>query len=722
MNQMQTKKNDSHRFAVSARRTLMQSARGCGFSDAEAQEIAFGWFFRLTALRFLSVNFPEEWGGTAETPAAACERLRSQFPAAFPEEHFAQYACCLPDALVPLLRESVPDAAFLSNVQQIGWLYQHSNSEDKAQLPAQSKRNTKVSAAQLHAATQLFTPEWLVRYLTENTLGCYCRDKAGLSYFLSGGQDAAVRCNPEQLRVLDPCMGSGNMLVAAFDLLLQIYQEHGIAPAEAAVKIPQQNLYGLDIDPHACRLTAFALMMKTKAVCPAADFAAMRLHLAHFRFSPAEGVLCHADQLGSLLTLTPDELPANAPAAAKDAAALLSQQYDVICTNPPYMSNSSMNPILSGFLRQHYEDYKADLFSAFMVRCAALAKPDGRLGFLTPYVWMFIRSYEKLRERIYRTQTIETLVQFAYSAFRDATVPVCAFTLRNRQTGGKGIYIRLSEFSSSTEIQREKLCEAARQPACGWRYTADPAQYSVIPGKPVAYWLPEALRHAFAAGSPLGTLADARQGLATGCNSRFLRYWFEVPAAAVCRTARNRADAKRSGKKWFPYNKGGDYRKWYGNDLYVVNWADDGAEIRSFRSSTGRLRSRPQNMQYYFRACFSWSLVSSSDAAFRYKPAGQIFDVSGMSCFCEEHAAYLLALCNSKPAKELLKAIAPTINYQCGDIAALPVLPPEDAKQEAEIEALVRENIALCKEDWDSFELSADFQRHCLMPPLKPES
>ena len=730
------RKQKIRQFAADAHRMLRTAAAPYG---RQAEHIAFCWFFRLTALRYLEVNVPEHWQvfGQCTDPERLMPelfaRLHAEFPAAFPEDADALMQLRLPEELPEMLLAAVPAEEWRGNVQLTGWLYQYYNAEEKAQFPADAKRNEKVAAGQIHAATQVFTPEWLVQYLTENTLGKYCRETHALRYFVHTETEQTEPCNPQKLRVLDPCMGSGNILVSAFDLLVQIYAEHGIPAAQAVRPILQENLCGLDIDPHACCLTAFALLMKAKAVCPDADLSRMRLSLAHFQFpelpeplrsTPAARTMQHSAQLGSLLKPEAPlpETEAGFPEEYCRAAELLTQTYDVVCTNPPYMSNSGMNPELSALMRTHYPDYKADLFAAFIDRCISFTAAGGRIGMLTPYVWMFIHSYQKLRLRIYDSAPPETLVQLAYSAFRDATVPVCAFTLRNAHQPDTGIYIRLSDFSSSMEIQQCKMQEAASDFNCPWRYEAGTEQFRMLPEQPAAYWLPQPLREAFRKGKPLGTYADARQGLATGCNARFLRYWFEVNAGEICRCARSRAEALESGKMWFPYNKGGDYRKWYGNDLYVVNWANDGAEIRSFCDEKGRRRSRPQNMDYYFKESFSWSLVSSSDAAFRYKPAGMIFDVSGMSCFGTQHREYLLALCNSRPAKELLKAIAPTINYQCGDIAALPVLLPEQEDCERQIAELVQENIALCRADWDSFELSMDFAAHPLLGRAVPAS
>jgi len=706
-------KKKLRKFASAAFSILRDAAGSSG-------QLRFCWLFRLAALCFLEANHPDSWqvsDDTIRNPGQIpllFQRLHEEFPLAFPESESELCTEDMPLELFHTIKEIIPLEMWRGNFQLAGWIYQYYIAEEKKLISSDKKRRSKVSGNQIYAVTQVFTPEWLVRYMTENTLGGYCQERKQLHYYVRREKEYTESCSPQDLRVLDPCMGSGNILVSAFDLLMQIYLEHGFSPREAAVSILQNNIYGMDIDPNACRLTAFALYMKLKAVCPAVCCRKIRLQLVHFQFPAAADKLLHASQLGALL---PPEtaFPAGADSQAESAMRLLSMKYDVVCTNPPYLSNSGMNPVVSAFIREHYADYKADLFAAFIVRCMEFAKQGGKIGMLTPFVWMFIQSYQKLRAHIYDNTTPETLVQLAYSAFRDATVPVCAFTLHNGPSDEKGIFIRLSEFQSSMEIQKGKMQEAARDIHCSWRYEAAVPQLRQLAGQPLVYWLSQQMQDVFERGIPLGRLAEAKQGLATGCNARFLRFWFEVFTPEISRGVSSRQEAKKSGMKWFPYNKGGDYRKWYGNDVYIVDWKNDGAAIRSFYNEKGRKRSRPQNMQYYFQECFSWSLVSSSAAAFRYKPGGMIFDVSGMSCFGTEHREYLLALCNSAPAEELLKAIAPTINYQCGDIAAMPVILPENQKTEERIGEIAEENIALCKEDWDSFEISMDFQGHPLL-------
>jgi len=770
----------------SGRRALAEQIRQKGFA-ATAEAAAYAWFSRFIALRYLEANgfmpsgkrvFTDDSG--AFNPAALrdvprsdgnrekrfreqlialCNALHADLPEMFGILTEWEIMLCPkqllhPEGVLARMISEIPESDWHGNVQIIGWLYQFYHTEPKEQINAGLKRNVKIPTAAIPTATQIFTPDWIVRYLVENSLGRLCAERCGIPqsanwqyYIRQKPADAAPRedapqLHPEQIRFIDPCMGTGHILVYAFDVLMEIYRSCGIPEPDAAISILQNNLFGVDLDKKAYQLAYFAVMMKARAYHPQIFDAKIRLNLACFadaagapplHLSGAVGRLAEqfagADTFGSLAEMTLPEgieseaaafrgtpdMPPRRLSAMLQIAQILSQRYDAVCTNPPYMGSSNMNPLLSAFVRAHYPDSKSDLFAAFIERCTALTKPAGFTGLLTPYVWMFIQSYEKLREKIYAAETVESLIQFEYSAFSDATVPICAFVLRHLPMKNNGCYIRLTDFRGGMEVQRQRTLDAIANPDCGYYYEADSADFQKLPGKPVAYWASENLVRAFA-NPAVGVLASPRQGLATGCNARFVRHWFEVPVQKIGFGMHSAAEAAASQKKWFPYNKGGEYRKWYGNDDFVVNWEHDGREIRSFRNAQGRLRSRPQNMQYYFRESVSWSLVSSAAAAFRYKPPGFIFDIAGMSCFSDDLLYYLLGFANSSVVTEMLRVLAPTINFQAGNIADLPLA--VDAQRKPEIEALVRENIALSKADWDSFEISRDFVRHPLMPPV----
>ncbi|MBQ7646060.1 MAG: Eco57I restriction-modification methylase domain-containing protein, partial [Clostridia bacterium] len=398
---------------------------------------------------------------------------------------------------------------------------------------------------------------------------------------------------------------------------------------------------------------------------------------------------------------------------------ILSLKYHVVATNPPYLSKYS--PKLKAFVQKSFGGYKGDLFGAFMYRCPELCVPDGYAGFMTPMVWMTIKTYSALREYIIREKFVTSLIQFDYSAFGDAAVPLCAFVLKNGKSASKGVYIDLGGFRGGMEKQREKALEAISCRSCGYLYEADGTDFLRIPGSPVAYKAGASLLGAFDAGEPLKQKGDTRQGLATSDNERFLRLWFEVSRSRFGDGYASPGEAAASKKKWFPYNKGGEYRKWYGNMCYAVNYGDDGKEIKEYAQKLYVYVTRTvKSMSEYFRPCISWSKVSSGRPSFRYYPEGFVFDVAGCCIFFShegvkdnEEALYILGFLNSSAAEALLGLLSPTMNYEAGHIAALPVIYKKDGY--AHIASLVRENTELCRRDHDSFETSWGFEKHPLV-------
>ncbi|MBR5419730.1 MAG: Eco57I restriction-modification methylase domain-containing protein, partial [Lachnospiraceae bacterium] len=386
---------------------------------------------------------------------------------------------------------------------------------------------------------------------------------------------------------------------------------------------------------------------------------------------------------------------------------ILSRRYDVVVTNPPYLSRYGEK--LKEYVSRHYPSFKKDLFGVFIRRCSRMMKENGYLGMMTPMVWMFIRSYEPLRRFIVSELSVQTLTQMEYSAFDDATVPICAFVLRGSSDKNEGTYFRLADFTGGLQVQKEKLLAAVADISCPYRYVTNKKVFSLLPGTCFAYWISPGMLSVFEKGTPLGGMAFPKQGLATTDNGKYLRLWHEVDFCSIAFGMKDTRQAASSGRKWFPYNKGGDFRKWYGNNDYVVDYENDGESIKaSVMEKYPYLKNYGyvvKNTEFYFRPCASWSLISSSDTAFRFKPEGFIFDVAGMSLFSDEHLYFLLALCNSSVAREILRIIAPTINFQCGDIARIPVIMP-DKETEERITALAEENMELCREDWDSFETS----------------
>lgn len=557
--------------------------------------------------------------------------------------------------------------------------------------------------------------------------------------------------------LIDPCMGSGHILVYAFDVLMDIYRSVGYTDRDAVQSIVQNNLYGLDIDDRAAQLAYFAVMMKAceydrrflrRGVQPhvcaiaesvplaelspfGAEKALAQTLLDTFRDAKEYGSILHvplsladirrlADRTAALQSGQHDTLLSmadNAQAAAAiqpllAQAQILARQYDAVITNPPYMNKFA--PTLKRYIQDNYTDYKADLFSVFMHRNFDFCKSNGYSAFMTPFVWMFIKSYEKLRQEIIQTKCISTLIQLEYSAFEEATVPICTFVLRNSALNYKGNYLRLSDFKGGMDVQNEMVLKAQEDPACKYRYTAQQDNFSKIPGAPVAYWVSEKMLAVFQC-TKLCEIANPRQGLATGENDRFTRLWHEVATERLCLHASSRDDALKSNCRWFPYNKGGDFRKWYGNNDCVVNWEKDGYGIRHFYDEKGKLRSRPQNMDTYFKESITWSKISSGIMAFRYKPYGHVYDVAGTSIFAEhDMLMYLQGFCNSCIAMAIAKILSPTINYEVGHIANFPIKQVSNSV-ESTIDKIVEDSIAISKYDWDCSETSWDFKKHSMI-------
>ncbi|MGV0111929.1 BREX-1 system adenine-specific DNA-methyltransferase PglX, partial [Arthrobacter sp. CP30] len=386
----------------------------------------------------------------------------------------------------------------------------------------------------------------------------------------------------------------------------------------------------------------------------------------------------------------------------------LSTRYHVVVANPPYMGSGNMGPKLSSFIGKFYEDFKADLFSAFIARIAELSKASGYMGLMSPFVWMFLGSYEKLRKQINARHPLTSLIQLEYSGFQGATVPICAFTMRNSETNGlKASFIRLANFRGAGN-QSPRALEAIRNPDCGWMHYASSADFQNIPGQTIAYWISPEMADAFSYGRPLGTVAQPRVGLQTGDNSRFLRLWHEVSLKKAALDVASDEEAAESGTKWFPYNKGGSFRRWYGNQDFIINWENDGAELKSMRP-----KSVIRSPHYYFNPSISWSKISSGIPAFRFFPSGFIFDVAGTSIFAESHESRmtLLGLMNSSVILEMLAAIAPTLNFEVGAIAALPVIDLADPV----VVDIVEELVWLSKSDWDDSETSWNFRGLALL-------
>ncbi|MSB67229.1 BREX-1 system adenine-specific DNA-methyltransferase PglX, partial [Leuconostoc lactis] len=623
-----------------------------------------------------------------------------------------------------------------------------------------------VKKSDIPAATQLFTTDWVVRYMVDNSLGKYWLEHEAdsklaneLAYLLPG------EINPrsenliiEDIKIMDNAMGSGHILVYAFDVLMKMYQERGYSSRDAAVAIIENNIVGLEIDKRAYQLAYFALFMKAReynrrilsmGISPKLYVFQDILSIPNEFYEQLStsvtddlqnlaAVFKDATELGSIIQL---DKTYNIPELRKAVSQIkvigldiyglttakdsiqnmlnivdtLQSKYEIIVTNPPYMNK--FEPNLKKYIGQHYAPYKGDLFAVFIYNNLQLLKKDGYAAYMTPFVWMFIKTYEALRTYILDTKQISSLIQMEYSAFEEATVPINTFVIKNTINQELGSYVKLSEFTGGMSVQDQKVQDIIKNPDAGYLYRTNQANFEKIPGSPIAYWASNALLHDFEVGVRMDELVDPRQGLATADNNRFLRQWYEIDIQNISFNSKSIAESIVSNKKWFPYNKGGAYRKWYGNYDYVVNWENDGAEIRNFKGPNGKIRSRPQNTDYYFREAITWSDVNSGKFSLRYREYGSIHDVKGMSAFetGDLNLFYLLGLLNSPLGNYIFGLLNPTISLQIGNFQSFPVLKlPNDTL----VSHTSHQSVDLAKEDWDAFETSWDFDCHPLLSKI----
>ena len=769
-------------------KALLNRIHAVGFTQV-MEEVAYTWFNRFAALRFMEVNgylpshvrvFTNDAGEFKPQILAEaihleldgldmkkvyalenenqseelfkyllivqCNALNSILPGMF--QRIDDYTeLLLPDYLlregsvIEQMVTTIPEADWTDQVQIIGWLYQYYNTEPKDKVFADLKKNIKITKENIPAATQLFTPDWIVHYMIENSLGRLWLEGhlAAKSKFLpEHNADGSVRVEdgkwnyyleeaeqepevqaqlaeirkeyaalkPEEIRVIDPCCGSGHILCVLFDVLVSIYEDYGITPREAATKIVENNLWGLDIDERAAQLSYFAVMMKARQY-NRRFFTRNEQPVQPHVYSPKgypEGL-----EYGSLITvesLEPAPEQVNRELFdEKYSLALnryhfrqaLSQKYHVVVTNPPYMGNSGMGAKLAEFVKSKYPDSKSDLFACFIERCRSMTIESGYQAMITQHAWMFLSSFENLRKKLQKTDTINMahLGARAFEEIGGEVVQTTTFVLRNIHTQNyKGTYCRLIE--PTTQQGKEDLFLSGRN-----RYFSQQDNFSKIPGSPMAYWVSECLIEAFDNPS-IEKIAKPRQGLITGNNDLFLRYWFEVVAL--------------NDKKWKRFNKNIDYRKWYGNYLHYVNWENDGYEIKHYYHDNGKLASRPQNITTYFKSGITFPRIGSSSFYARYCPDGFIYDVNAPMSFTNEHEFFILALYCSKIAITFLSVLAPTLSFQIGDVEKIPVIIPDNQTILNNINVYVEENINHSKADWDSFETSWDFARHPLLP------
>ena len=679
------------------------------------------------------------------------------------------------DGVVCHLVNDIPESDWQDAVQIVGWLYQYYNTEPKEQVFANLKKNIKISAENIPAATQLFTPDWIVRYMVENSLGRLWSeghpdfDKSEWKYYLDEApqepqvaqQLAELRkgyaaLTPEDIKCIDPCMGSGHILAYLFDVLMQIYRSAGYTDRDAAASIVEHNLYGLDIDDRAAQMAYFVVMMKgchydsrflrrhlnphVYAIQESGELTADALGRLGKQESTARALLDgfkNAKEYGSILqpkvtlaeldalqeqlrevdgasdmgSLT-DQLVAgqivNVLYPLIEQARMLVQKYDVVVTNPPYMGGSGMNARLSDYVKKYYPDSKSDLFAVFIERCAQMDKRGGYQAMITQHAWMFLSSFEKLREKLQMIDTVNMahLGARGFDEIGGEVVQTTSFVMRNSHTKGyKGTYCRLLD-GESEKAKAEMFVGGEN------RYVTEQDNFSKIPGSPVAYWVQQCVIHAFQ--EPLlSAYGDTSKGIITGDNARFLKMWHEIPIDEIGFNTTNYIMCEKSDTKWYPCNKGGEYRKWYGNNTYIIDWWHNGYEVMQ----KGRTKAR--NCQDYadvnkFVPSVTWSSLSSGAPSFRFSDMS-LSESAGMTLFPKTISAdYCLSYLNTKVADYFLKVINPTLNYTAGSISTLPIKKP-DCESEEKIETLSSHSVSISKSDWDSFETSWDFKRHPLV-------
>lgn len=688
---------------------------------------------------------------------AQCEELADCLPGVFERvggamELLLPQGLMMSDGVVGKLNTILADEGWRKGVTVLGWMYQYYNADVKDEF---FKAKRKAAAADIAPATQLFTPEWIVRYMVQNSLGrLWMLNNPGSSlrermeYYIEPDtehEDFIRISSPEEITLCDPACGSGHILVYAFELLFAVYEERGYREREIPELILTKNLAGMEIDPRAAQIAELALAMCAREHDRRFFRRGVRADVAVLSSIPlgedelpgnkklAEE-LSHLGEIGSLLNPSEDEIDELKAAAAscsddlfaataktklESAAAIcekLSRRFACTVANPPYMGSSSFNPFMSKWIKKNYPDVKSDLCTCFIERGFNLVEDKGYAAMVTMQSWMFLGSFEKMRSSIIEGKTIVSMAHLgprAFDAIGGEVVNVTADVIYNGRAAYEGAYVRLVDINGS-EAKRLKLLAAIQNPDCGWFYRRGADTFKQIPGIPIAYWASDALLDAFGNAKQLSEYGKPRQGLATGENARFVREWWEVDDCKSVYSCGSIQESIESACKWFPYNKGGDFRKWYGNNSSVVNWENDGQEIRNYKDQNGRLLSRPQNTNCFFSPSITWSKISSGSIAFRFKPAGHIFDVAGTSVFSDEESLkYLQGACNSSVIMRVASMLSPTLNFEVGQIATYPII------QNEEQEPLVNDMVDSCRElsktDWDSFETSWDFKRNPLV-------
>ena len=812
---------------VKQRTALIAQIRNKGFEQV-MEEVSYTWFNRFAALRFMEVNsylpshvrvFTDD--NNAFKPQILSEAIHLELDGLDMDkvyelkndnrtEELFQYLlivqCNALNAILPgmfqkiadytelllpdyLLREGsvveqmvaqIAEDDWKDQVQIIGWLYQYYNSEPKDKVFADLKKNIKITKEKIPAATQLFTPDWIVHYMVENSLGRLWLEghpndelKSEWKYYLDEAEQepeveaklveirkeyAALK--PEEIRVIDPCQGSGHILCVLFDTLVKIYEDYGYTAREAAASIVENNIWGLDIDERASQLAYFSVMMKARQydrrffsrgvqphVYAIQESNNLDQHAIEYFVDGRKELksamdtlikeLHDAKEYGSILNVSKvdfDELYSRFKdieniQGQRDAFAdisldillpfvkvgeAISQKYNIVVTNPPYMTVGNGDNQLNTYIKKNYPDSKSDMFAVFMERCHFMTIRNGMYSMITQHAWMFLSSFEKLREKI-QQENIVCMAHLGSRAFDEIggeVVQTTCFVVSNKYLKGrKGVYSRLVDPTS--ELEKEALFLSGKQ-----RFNTDQEIFLDIPGCPIAYWASPEVINAYKNYPGLGEVASPKQGLATTDNNRFVRFWSEVELENIG-FGYSREEAKDSGIKWFPLNKGGEYRKWYGNNDCIVNYQNDGAEIKANVLKKYTYLKTPdfvvKNQGFYFKENGTWSAISTGDISVRYSPKGFVISNAGMAIFSEDRLKYIIAFMNSRCISgALLGVISQTLNYNAGDLEKIPFIYNEQYAEE--VVELADKCINLSKDDWDSYESSWDFQRHPLMP------
>ena len=782
------------------RARLAERIEACGY-DAFCQQMAYTWFNRFAAIRYMELHdylpshvrmLSSAADGSFDPDCirraadlglpgldeqemlalmsaskdeevfrrviiAQCNELAECLPEVFGQVDAAD-ALTLPDGLLRRgdhdvlyhLVEDIPEETW-ENVEVLGWMYQFYNAEVK---DAFFKAKRKAAAADIAPATQLFTPEWIVRYMVENSLGrlwMLNHPESGLrgrmEYYIEpdeAHEDFIRVSNPEDITLCDPACGSGHILSYAFELLFAMYEECGYMEREIPTLILTRNLSGYEVDGRAAQIASLVLALRAREHDRRFFRRDVRANVRVLESLPLDADECgldarlveelnHLGEIGSLLNPTDEDMAAlraelDACAAdllsegrrqllerAIDSCEALRRRFDVVVANPPYMGSSSFNPFMSKWVKRNYPETKSDLCTCFIERGYTLAKDDGYAAMVTMQSWMFLGSFEKMRNKLLDERGILTMAHLgprAFDAIGGEVVSVTADVLYNSKLEGRGSYFRLVDINGS-EPKREALLEAIHNPTCGYFYRADASTFHTIPGSPIAYWASEAMLESFRDGRKLGELVKMPYGFKTGDNDSFLRLWWETSRSDDCFDCSEYEEALSNHKKWFAYNKGGQFRRWFGNNEYVLLFEHGGKRVIGEAKADGRSAAEYSH-DLLFKPTVTWSRISSGKLALRSYQYGSINDMTGPGFFADEETLSLLqALCNSKVIELVSNVMSPTLDFQPGQIGSYPVI--DTGSSRSEVLELVNNNRYISKLDWDSFETSWDFKKNALL-------